>query len=101
MVALLMIVLGNYLSKSRSTYFKGTPWPWSQSSELAWQNSNRAAAYLYVATGIATIGTLFLSGVRNGYLVLLSGLVIGTVTGAVVSFYYWRHEQNQDNDRLP
>jgi uncharacterized membrane protein len=101
MVALLIIVLGNYLSKSRSTFFMGTRWPWSLSSELAWQKSNRAAAYLYVATGLLTIIALFLFGVRDGYLVLLFGLIVGTITGAVVSFYYWRHEQNQDNDRLP
>jgi len=92
MVAVLIVVLGNFLSKSRSMFFMGTRWPWSLSSEIAWEKSNRAAAYVYVAAGIATIVALFLFGVRDGYLVLLGGIVLGTITGAVVSFVSWRRD---------
>jgi len=72
----------------------GTRWPWSLSSELAWQKSNRAAAYCYVATGLTTIAALFVLGTYPGFIVLLAGIVIGTLAGAVVSFIYWRREQN-------
>ncbi|HEX2591314.1 MAG TPA: SdpI family protein [Rhizomicrobium sp.] len=101
MVALLVCVLGNFLGKSRSMFFMGTRWPWSLSSELAWEKSNRFAAYVYVATGLATIVALILFGTSVGYLTLLCGIVAGTVAGAVVSFIYWRREQNDDSDLPP
>jgi len=100
LVAGLLIVLANFLAKSRSTFFMGLRLPWALSSELAWERSNRVAAYLYMLTGLAAISVLFLVGAGDGYTILFAGLVLSTIAAAVVSFVTWRRE-GKDGDHKP
>jgi uncharacterized membrane protein len=96
-VALLMIVLGNFLGKSRSTFFVGLRLPWTLSSELAWSKSNRIAGLGLVATGLATLIALAFASASVVLLVLLIGVTLSAVIAGVASFFYWKHDDNKFN----
>ena len=53
--ALFLIVIGNFLGKSHSNFFVGVRLPWTLSSDLAWEKSNRITGYGFVATGVGVV----------------------------------------------
>jgi uncharacterized membrane protein len=61
-VAVFVAVLGTFLGKSRSNFFIGVRTPWSLSSDLAWERTNRIVGRLFVLTGLATLAALFVAG---------------------------------------
>jgi uncharacterized membrane protein len=94
-VAALMIVLGNFLGKSRSTFLVGMRLPWTLTSEYAWHKSNRLMGLFMVATGILTLPALYFLGTKAGFAVLGTGIVSGTIVGSVASYVYWRSDPNR------
>ncbi|HTP78587.1 MAG TPA: DUF1648 domain-containing protein [Rhizomicrobium sp.] len=94
-VSALMIVLGNYLGKSRSTFMVGVRLPWTLTSEYAWQKSNRLMGLFMIATGLAVYPVLYFFGVRAGFAVFAGGLALGAIVGTVSSYLYWRHDPNR------
>ena len=96
-VALLLLVLGNFLGKSRSTFFVGVRLPWTLSSELAWSKSNRLAGLGFIATGFATLIALFSVNTKIATLVMTAGLLFSVAVAAVASYFYWKHDDNKFN----
>lgn len=95
--AVLILVLGNFLGKSRSTFFVGVRLPWTLSSELAWSKSNRMAGLGFIATGILTLVALFEVNTRIATLVLTAGILLSTIVAGVASYFYWKHDDNKFN----
>jgi uncharacterized membrane protein len=95
--AALILVLGNFLGKSRSTFFVGLRLPWTLSSELAWSKSNRMAGLGFVATGVITLVVLIAVNTRIATLVLLAGLLLSTIVASIASYFYWKHDDNKFN----
>ncbi len=50
-VCLLLIVIGNYLGKTRSMFLGGVRTPWTLSSEYSWQRTHSLAGKLFVLSG--------------------------------------------------
>ncbi len=99
-VAVLFIVLGNFIGKSRSNFFAGIRTPWTLSSEYAWEHANRLAGRLFMASGAATLAAILLLPLRYATFILL-GLTLGSSAIAVVmSYVYWRNdpERTHGND---
>ena len=94
-VAALMIVLGNYLGKSRSTFLVGVRLPWTLTSEYAWQKSNRLMGLFMIATGIAVYPAIYFLSVRTGFAVFAAGMSLGAIVGTVSSYFYWRHDPHR------
>ena len=94
-VAALLIVLGNFIAKSRSNWFLGVRTPWSLSSEHAWVAANRTAGWLMVLTGLAAAATIALLGEQKGVIVLIAGAVTSALAGVVVSFFAWRNDPDR------
>jgi uncharacterized membrane protein len=100
-VALLVIVLGNFMGKSRSTFFVGLRLPWTLSSELAWSKSNRLAGFGFVTTGFATLLALVFATTKLAALVLVAGLLLGSVIAGVAAYFTWKHDDNKyDGDSI-
>jgi len=95
--AVLMLVLGNFFGKSRSTFFVGLRLPWTLSSELAWSKSNRLAGLGFVATGILTLVALIAVNTKIATLVLLAGLLLSTIVASIAAYFYWKHDDNKFN----
>ena len=55
LVGLLLVVVGNYLPKTRQSYTMGIKLPWTLASEENWNRTHRIAGFLWVLGGILTI----------------------------------------------
>jgi uncharacterized membrane protein len=97
-VGILFIVLGNYLGKTRSTFFMGIRTPWTLSSELSWQKTHRLGGRLFVALGVAMIVTTF-AAPKLLLPVILVGVLGTTLTVTVYSYFVWRNDPNRDGNR--
>ncbi len=72
LVGIMLIVLGNYLPKSKQNYTFGYKIPWTLNSEENWNRTHRLAGWIMVACGFAFIINVF----------ILSGIVILFVLAA-------------------
>jgi uncharacterized membrane protein len=91
-VGLVLIVLGNFLGRSRSNPFVGVRTFWTLRSDYSWDKSNRALGRMLVATGLATLASLAIAGMPAPVFVLAVGTVGSTITSAALSYVYWKHD---------
>ena len=55
LVGLLLIVVGNYLPKTRQSYTMGIKLPWTLASEENWNRTHRIAGFLWVIGGVLMV----------------------------------------------
>jgi uncharacterized membrane protein len=94
--ALLFIVIGNYLPKTRPSYMFGVRTPWTLSSDMAWEKTHRVAGRLFIIAGVlGFIGAFVWSGI---WLALqLSALVFAAaIISVVYSYFAWRAADDHD-----
>jgi uncharacterized membrane protein len=91
-IAILFIVLGNFLPKFKKNWFVGIRTPWTLSNEHIWTKTHRAAGKLFILGGILMIVAAFTPPAWNIILLLITvGLiVIGTIG---YSYWLWRNKQ--------
>lgn len=76
--AILFIVKGNYLPKTRSNWFLGVRTPWTLSSDYTWERTHRLAGRLFMLAGfICLIGAFTLHG--GWLIIMLLGTLLPTV----------------------
>lgn len=92
---LFLIVLGNFIAKSRSNFFLGVRTPWTLSSEHAWIAANRTAGWLCVLTGIAGAATGLTLGAQDGFRVMIAGVITMAVVSVIVSYIAWRGDPDR------
>jgi len=94
-IAALFCVLGNYLGKVRSNFFIGVRTPWTLTSEISWNKSNRLAGKLFMLSGLLVA----LAACTLGARVTTGVLVLSTLFTAVVSIVYsyevWKVDPNR------
>ena len=93
-LGVLFMVLGNYLSKTRSNFMMGVRTPWTLSSELSWRKSNRLAAWIMVAWGFATLVVGFVA-VKAFLPVLIAGIVALLAVPLPYSYFVWRSDPDR------
>lgn len=91
-VAALIVIIGNYLAKSRSSWFIGVRTPWSLSSEHAWKAANTTTGWLFVLTGLSAAATAFWRGAENAFPVLAVGVGVAALAGVAASYFAWRRD---------
>lgn len=96
-VPAILIIVGNFVAKSRSNFFLGVRTPWTLSSEHAWRIANRAAGWMLVITGLASIAAFALLDRRTGFLVLVAGAVSSALVSAAISYFAWRSDPERAN----
>lgn len=96
LVAVLFIVIGNYLGKIRSNFFFGIRTPWTLSSEQSWNRTHRLGGRLFVLLGIA-----ILIGIPLGvaWLVMVAGIALLAL--ALIPYSYWVWSRDPDRHRGP
>lgn len=95
--ALMMIVIGNYLPKTRSSFIFGIRTPWTLSSDLAWEKTHRFAGPVFMAAGaLGLAGAFLFDGL---FLALqLTGLVLAAALVSVVySYFAWRSAADRED----
>lgn len=95
--ALLFVVIGNYLPKTRSSFIFGVRTPWTLSSDIAWEKTHRLAGRLFIAAGVfGFIGAFVLNGL---WLALqLSALAMtAALISVIYSYFAWRSADDRED----
>jgi len=82
-VGLLLIVMGNYLPKTRLNFVMGIRTPWTLSDERVWDKTHRFAGPMFMLGGVVAAAGAFLP--EGWHLVTLLG---GALVPAVISLIY-------------
>lgn len=86
-VGFLLILIGNYLPKTKRNYTVGIKLPWTLNSDENWNKTHRLAGYFFILGGIFFLFTPF---IWNEYLVFLTFMIIGIIP-AIYSFYLYKN----------
>lgn len=86
-VGFLLILIGNYLPKTKRNYTVGIKLPWTLNSDENWNKTHRLAGYFFILGGIFFLFTPFIG---NEYLVFLTFMIIGIIP-AIYSFYLYKN----------
>ena len=94
--AILFIIKGNYLPKTRQNWFLGIRTPWTLSSAYVWERTHRLAGRLFMLAGlIFLIGAFLFSGPQ---LLLMLAATLGSVAliTVVYSYLIWRSAEDKN-----
>ncbi len=92
-VGVLLIVVGNYLTRVEPNWFVGIRTPWTLSSERVWRRTHRVGGWILVAGGALIALTMFLpTGAVLPIFVTTIALV--AVVPVVLSYLWWRGERD-------
>ena len=95
--AVIVAVLGNYLGAVRSNFFFGVRTPWTLSSELSWERTNRLAGRLLVPLGLI-VALMALAGWALAGLATFIVLLVASMAVAVVySYRVWRDDPQRSD----
>ncbi len=101
-LAILFIVMGNYLGKTRSNFFAGVRTPWTLSSEYSWERTHRLCGKLFVITGAATLAALLVLPMKIALLILIGLTLANVAVSVAMSYVYWaRDPDRQDGAPAP
>lgn len=94
--AILLIVIGNYLPKTRSSFIFGIRTPWTLSSNIAWEKTHRfGGRLLMIAGALGLAGAFLFDGL---FLALqLSVLALGSALITIIySYFAWKSAGDRD-----
>jgi uncharacterized membrane protein len=95
--AVIIAVLGNSLGAVRSNFFFGVRTPWTLSSELSWERTNRLAGRLLVPLGLI-VALMALAGWALAGLATFIVLLVASMAVAVVySYRVWRDDPQRSD----
>ncbi len=94
-LAILWIMLGNYMPKLQQNYTIGIKVSWALNSEENWNRTHRMAGKVFVAAGIVLLleGILLLSGVigeTSSYYLMIAVILISVIVPTGYSYWLFR-----------
>lgn len=84
-VAVLFIIIGNFMGQFRHNYFVGIKTPWTLANEDVWQRTHRMGGRLWVASGLVCLA---LSPVNAAWSAYLYFAVLLLMTAAPIAYSY-------------
>ena len=99
LVSLLFVFLGNMMPKFRQNFFCGFKTPWTLSSETVWVKTHRLGGRAFVAAGLVGLGSCFVSNQTVRFVLLLGGITVAAVLPLVMSYCWYRQEQQSRQDK--
>jgi uncharacterized membrane protein len=90
LVGITFIVVGNFLGKIRSNFLTGIRTPWTLSSELSWEKTNRLAGKLFVTAGIIMILGKWMNDMMMWIGLMATELIIIMIICYVFSYKIWQ-----------
>jgi uncharacterized membrane protein len=87
-IGLMLIILGNYMSRLRQSWFVGIKTPWTLSNEKVWNKTHRFGGRVFVLMGLIMVLNAFIGFMTNRYvfLAILLGLPLSTVVYSYVVY---------------
>nr|WP_321439712.1 SdpI family protein [uncultured Hyphomonas sp.] len=95
--SIMFIIIGNYLPKTRSSFFFGIRTPWTLSSDTAWEKTHRLAGPLFMVAGALGLAGAF---IFNGILlaVQLTGWAgLAAIISVIYSYFAWRNAPDREH----
>ena len=89
LTGILLLVIGNYLPKTKQSYTMGIRLPWTLQSEENWNRTHRLSGFLWVAAGAAFI---LLSLLRLWNIWLLGALLLALIF-VPIGYSYFLHKK--------
>lgn len=89
-VSLLLVVIGNVLGKSRSSFFLGIRTPWTLTSEQSWEKTHRLAGRLWVVGGLLAAAVVWLVDLDYAIWAFIAVVAIITLVPVAASYFYWK-----------
>lgn len=93
-VGALFVVVGSVLGRVRPNWFVGVRTPWTLSSRVSWERTNRAGGRLFLLLGAGLIAFAPLQATWLLWAVIVGG-VIGTLGLVVYSYRLWRGDPDK------
>jgi len=87
LMALLFIILGNYMNTFKQNFFMGIRTPWTLSSETVWRKTHRVGGYVFVAIGVSFIIDIFTKDMILSTIVMLVGVTF------VIAYSYFAYRK--------
>ena len=88
LLAVVFLVVGNYLPKCKMNAYIGIKLPWTYSSEENWRRTHRLGGFVWVAAGLLLLGNL----VFNSELLLMLLILGAILIPGVYSYCLYRKE---------
>lgn len=88
-IAIIFIVMGNYLGQVKPNYTFGIRTPWTLASEEVWTKTHRVTSYWMVSCGLLMIITSFIAGMI-GFILYFGCILIPTIFSIAYSFYLYQ-----------
>jgi uncharacterized membrane protein len=89
LLGLFIAAVGSAMGKLPRNGLAGARTPWTLSSELSWQKTNRLAGRIFVGSGLATVAAAF-AGPVIAFSLLMTGLVGGSIFCVIYSYVVWK-----------
>lgn len=90
-VGLLLVIIGNYLPKTRRNYVMGLRTPWALSDERVWDKTHRFAGPLFMLGGLAAVAGAFFGSPQTHVGVLMVCALVPALISFVYSYLVARH----------
>ncbi len=94
-LSVLLLIMGNYLPKSRSNWFFGIRTPWTLSSDEAWEKTHRIAGRLFIGLGL--LGFISVVALPTSWQIpiIVGGSLLITAFSLVYSYLAWRNASDR------
>lgn len=95
-MGIVIVVLGNYMPKTRLNSNIGFRLPWTMYNDNTWNKSNRFASYIFIVVGvIMTISSLLF---ESGAIVGMVAFLIAMVIVMLYAYLVYSRERRQENE---
>ncbi len=85
LVAVLFILLGNYLPKIKNNYTLGIRTPWTLADDEVWNQTHRMTAYMWVMGGFIMLACSLFSN-EISYYIFIGTILIISITPVIYSY---------------
>jgi len=85
-VGLLLVIIGNYLPKTRRNYVMGLRTPWALADERVWDKTHRFAGPLFMLGGCAAVAGAFFGTGQTHVGVLMAAALVPAIASFVYSY---------------
>ena len=100
LIGVLLIVLGNFMTKTRLNRFVGFRTKWSMYNDVTWEKSNRFGSYLMIAAGACSIiAAVFVKNVVASSSAAVALVVIAGIVTAVYSHRIYKEETATEKEK--
>ncbi len=100
-MGILFMVLGNYMSKLRSSFFFGIRTPWTLSSDYVWKKTHRLAGRLFLLAGTIIFVMSFLVTIKIISFIIMATILPAAIIPVVYSWLVWRDENKEKDQQQP